>query len=45
MGEVVRGGMHYSVLFAMGLVLFALTFAINLAADAVLENQRKRWRR
>lgn len=45
MGEVVRGGMHYSVLFAMGLVLFAITFAINLAADAVLENQRKRWRR
>ena len=45
MGEVVRGGMHYSVLFAMGLVLFAITFLINLAADAVLENQRKRWRR
>ena len=45
MGEVVRGGLHYSVLFAMGLVLFAITFAINLAADVVLENQRKKWRR
>lgn len=45
MGEVVRGGMHYSVLFTMGLVLFAITFAINLAADMVLERQRKRWRR
>jgi phosphate transport system permease protein len=45
MGEVVRGGQHYSVLFTMGLVLFAVTFAINLAADAVLERQRKRWRR
>jgi phosphate transport system permease protein len=45
MGEVVRGGTHYSVLFAMGLVLFAITFLINLAADAVLEKQRKRWRR
>jgi phosphate transport system permease protein len=45
MGEVVRGGLHYSVLFTMGLVLFAITFAINLAADSVLENQRKRWRR
>ena len=45
MGEVVRGGTHYSVLFAMGLVLFAITFAINLAADIVLERQRKRWRR
>ncbi|NTU72334.1 MAG: phosphate ABC transporter permease subunit PstC [Coriobacteriia bacterium] len=45
MGEVVRGGTHYSVLFAMGLVLFAITFAVNLAADLVLERQRKRWRR
>ena len=41
MGEVVRGGTHYSVLFAMGLVLFAITFAINLAADVVLENQQR----
>ncbi len=45
MGEVVRGGTHFSVLFAMGLVLFAITFAINLAADVVLERQRKMWRR
>ena len=45
MGEVVRGGQHYSVLFTMGLVLFAITFVVNLAADMVLERQRKRWRR
>lgn len=45
MGEVVQGGMHYSVLFAVGFVLFAITFTINLAADLVLERQRKRWRR
>lgn len=45
MGEVVFGGLHYSVLFAMGLVLFAMTFAVNLVADLVLERQRKRWRR
>lgn len=45
MGEVVRGGMHFSVLFAMGLVLFAITFVVNLAADIVLERQRQRWRR
>lgn len=45
MGEVVQGGLHYSVLFAVGLVLFTITFAINLAADLVLERQRKRWRR
>ncbi|PKQ15399.1 MAG: phosphate ABC transporter permease subunit PstC [Actinobacteria bacterium HGW-Actinobacteria-7] len=45
MAEVVQGGLHYSVLFAMGLVLFTVTFAINLAADIVLERQRKKWRR
>ena len=44
-GEVVRGGLHFSVLFVMGLVLFVVTFAINLVADVVLEIQRKRWRR
>jgi phosphate transport system permease protein len=45
MAEVVQGGLHYSVLFAMGLVLFVVTFTINLAADVVLERQRKKWRR
>jgi len=45
MAEVVQGGLHYSVLFSMALVLFLITFAINLAADIVLERQRKRWRR
>jgi len=45
MAEVVQGGLHYSVLFAMALVLFLITFSINLAADIVLERQRKRWRR
>jgi len=45
MGEVVQGGLHYSVLFSVGLVLFVITFSINLAADQVLERQRKRWRR
>jgi len=45
MGEVVRGGLHYSTLFAMGLSLFVITFVINLAADVVLQRQRSRWRR
>lgn len=45
MAEVVQGGEHYSVLFAMALVLFGITFAINLVADLVLERQRRRWRR
>jgi phosphate transport system permease protein len=45
LGEVVKNGEHYSVLFTMGLVLFVVTFLINLAADMVLERQRRRWRR
>lgn len=45
MGEVVQGGLHYSTLFTIGLVLFVITFMINLSADTVLERQRKRWRR
>ncbi len=45
MGEVVQGGLHYSTLFTIGLVLFAITFLINMSADTVLERQRKRWRR
>lgn len=43
--EVVQGGLHYSALFTMALVLFAITFTVNLAADIVLERQRRRWRR
>jgi phosphate transport system permease protein len=43
MGEVVQGGTHYSVLFVVGLVLFAMTFSINLVADIVLDKERKRW--
>ena len=44
-GEVVRGGLHYSALFTMGLVLFVMTFLVNLAADIVLDKQRRRWSR
>ena len=33
MGQTVRGGMHYSVLFAIGLVLFVITFLINFIAE------------
>jgi phosphate transport system permease protein len=40
MGEVVRGSMHYYALFGIGLVLFIITFLINLAADLVLHRKR-----
>lgn len=37
LGESVAGGMHYRVLFVIGLVLFAITFAVNLTADLVVK--------
>jgi phosphate transport system permease protein len=41
MGETVRGSEHYFALFALGLVLFVITFAINLVADGALHRKRK----
>ena len=37
LGESVAGGMHYRVLFVIGLVLFAITFVVNLTADLVVK--------
>lgn len=37
LGECVNGGMHYRVLFVIGLVLFFITFVINLTADLVVK--------
>ena len=33
MGETAQGGLHFSALFAIGLILFIITFLINLIAD------------
>ncbi len=42
MGEVARGSMHYHALFAIGIVLFLLTFLINLTvARAILRRRRR----
>ena len=41
MGETVRGSEHYFALFALGLVLFVITFSINLVADAALHQKHK----
>ena len=35
-GEVSRNSTHYHILFAIGVVLFAMTFVINSIADYVL---------
>jgi len=36
MGEVAQGSLHYSVLFGIGIVLFVLTFTINLIAGRLV---------
>ncbi|MDO8541810.1 MAG: phosphate ABC transporter permease subunit PstC [Opitutaceae bacterium] len=40
MGEVVRGSIHYRALFMVGLVLFALSLAINYAAQKIVRRYR-----
>jgi phosphate transport system permease protein len=42
MGEVAQGSTHYHALFGIGIVLFLLTFAINLAAAATIFKKRRR---
>lgn len=42
MGEVAQGSVHYHALFGIGIILFLLTFLINLAAaSAIFQKQRK----
>jgi phosphate transport system permease protein len=40
LGETVEGDTHYRVLFLIGLVLFTVTFLVNLAADLVVKGIR-----
>lgn len=40
LGEAVEGDDHYRVLFVIGLVLFMITFIINLTADLVVKGFR-----
>jgi phosphate transport system permease protein len=42
MGEVANGSTHYSVLFFIGLVLFLISLAVNVAASSVVFRQKKR---
>lgn len=39
MGETPRGSEHYQALFAIGLVLFIITLAINSVSDLVIKRQ------
>lgn len=40
MGETVRGSDHYIALFAIGIVLFLISFSVNLIADLFLHRER-----
>jgi phosphate transport system permease protein len=40
MGEAEAGSTHFQVLFLIGVVLFAISFVINLTADLVVKGIR-----
>ncbi len=42
LGETARGGDHYQSLFAIGVLLFMLTFIVNLTADLLVRGVRRR---
>jgi len=42
MGEVARGSTHYHALFGIGILLFVLTFLINLAAASAIFSKRRK---
>lgn len=42
LGETAVGEPHYQVLFTLGILLFVVTFAINLAADLIVKGVRKK---
>jgi phosphate ABC transporter permease protein PstC len=44
MGEVPFGTVHYHALFAIGIVLFAITFIINLIAEVAMQRIRRLYR-
>jgi phosphate transport system permease protein len=44
-GNAIRGGLQYQALFAIGLILFILTLAVNLIADRVLGRQKRKFAR
>ncbi len=42
MGEVAAGSVHYHALFGIGIILFLITFIINLTAAATIFKKRRR---
>lgn len=44
MGDAVFGGEHYHVLFALGVVLFSITFFVNLASQVIMDRYARKFR-
>ena len=42
LGEAPAGSDHYRVLFLTGVLLFSITFVVNLTADLVIRGIRKK---
>lgn len=42
LAEVVFGGAHYTVLFALGVLLFGFTFVINLVGDFAIHRMKRK---
>lgn len=42
LGETPKGSDHYQVLFLIGVLLFAITFVVNLTADLVVKGVREK---
>lgn len=42
MGETANGDDHYQALFTLGILLFSITFVINLLADRIIRGRRSR---
>ncbi|MBD3164504.1 phosphate ABC transporter permease subunit PstC [Candidatus Woesearchaeota archaeon] len=42
--EVVQGSLHYKALFAIGLVLFVMTFAVNFISDIIIQRHVRKYK-
>ena len=42
LGEAAVGSPHYGVLFVLGMLLFLITFGINLLADRIVRGRRSK---
>jgi len=42
LGEAPAGGLHYKALFALGIILFMITFGINMTVDCSRQNPPKK---